>query len=404
MGLGNWGEELQNAAGSFFGSDYLRDYTHASKTFRSDSYANAPKLKFLFHTYFNINTEAYPNAGQQNLGILVQEIKLPSYRFATTVLNQYNRKRIIQSKVNYEPINITFFDDNKNSVNKMWYSYFTYYYKDATNPAVKTAGSRGSGRYIDPNSNTAKATDADYDVRNIYTDDITGKDSWGYIGETNVPYGTQSQKKPFFKDIRIFGFNQHDFMAYILVNPIITNFSHDTYNYAESSGIMKNTMTIDYETVVYNQGGLDGRSPGDIVTGFGDPANYDLTTSPINKPGANGKVLGKGGLIDAAGGFFQDLADGNPLRAIQTAGTAYNTIKNIDIKNTIKNEIKAGLQQSVQNALTSNRNLIFESPIKGATPSSADTAGSKTQNAKTGPTPLGDDNFAGGETNVGGGP
>ena len=53
MSLGNWAQNfLRDAAGAFFGSDYLRDYTHASKTFRTNSYQNAPKLKFLFHTYF----------------------------------------------------------------------------------------------------------------------------------------------------------------------------------------------------------------------------------------------------------------------------------------------------------------------------------------------------------------
>ena len=46
---------LQDAAGTFFGSDFLRDYTHASKTFRPDAYQNAPNFKFLFHVYFELN-------------------------------------------------------------------------------------------------------------------------------------------------------------------------------------------------------------------------------------------------------------------------------------------------------------------------------------------------------------
>ena len=60
MSLGNWGESLQNsAAGDFFGSQILRDYTHASKIFKPNSYANTPKFKFLFHTFFDINPQAY---------------------------------------------------------------------------------------------------------------------------------------------------------------------------------------------------------------------------------------------------------------------------------------------------------------------------------------------------------
>ena len=33
----------------FFGNDFLKDYTHASKTFRSNNGALSPRRKFLFH-------------------------------------------------------------------------------------------------------------------------------------------------------------------------------------------------------------------------------------------------------------------------------------------------------------------------------------------------------------------
>ena len=62
MSLGNFGQSfLRDVAAGFFGNDTLRDYTHASKTFRTNSYQNTPKLKFLFHTYFETNTQAFPN-------------------------------------------------------------------------------------------------------------------------------------------------------------------------------------------------------------------------------------------------------------------------------------------------------------------------------------------------------
>jgi len=40
---------LTDAVQGFFGSEYLRDYTHASKTFRTNAYGYAPKFKHLFH-------------------------------------------------------------------------------------------------------------------------------------------------------------------------------------------------------------------------------------------------------------------------------------------------------------------------------------------------------------------
>jgi hypothetical protein len=40
-------------------------------------------------------------------------------------------------------------------------------------------------------------------------------------------------KPPFFRDIRIYGMDQHKFAEYVLINPLITNWRHDQYNYSE---------------------------------------------------------------------------------------------------------------------------------------------------------------------------
>ena len=48
-----------DAAAGFFANDYLRDYTHAAKTFIPNAYQYSPKFKFLFHVYFEINPTVY---------------------------------------------------------------------------------------------------------------------------------------------------------------------------------------------------------------------------------------------------------------------------------------------------------------------------------------------------------
>ncbi len=361
---------LRDAAGAFFGSDYLRDYTHASKTFRTNNYQNAPKLKFLYHTYFEINPDAFvgfnsrgvgPVTSGTNFGLLVKEIKLPTYSFNTVQLNQYNRKRIIQTKIKYDPIDVTFHDDNGDQVNQLWEAYYTYYYNDGLKPNVQFGGSRGAAGQ-GPNY---------YNDRNIYNSSITGDDDWGY--NVQAP-GGGDVKIPFFKNITIFGFNQHNFTAYTLINPIITSFSHDTYNYSEGNGTMSNRMSFDYETVVYNYGAIDGRDPGNIVTGFGDQATYDRNESPISKPGANGTILGQGGLIDAAGGTINALQKGNLIEAIKIAGTAATALKGKDLKTTVATEV----QQMLRNAITNTpntRNTLFDFPSAGSTPGPLGTAG-----------------------------
>ena len=369
---------LQDAAGAFFGSEYLRDYTHASKTFRTNSYQNAPKLKFLFHTYFDINPAAVIDISTgANFGLAVKTVRLPSFTFDTHTMNQYNRKRIVQTKIKYDNAGITFHDDGGNMIRKLWKAYYNYYYKDGKKPQVIFGGARGgAGEDFDGGRLANAAAQAAYNTRTTYKDSITGDVDWGYIGESSATTGPGLGKVPFFKNITVFGLNQHNWVAYTLVNPIITKFGHDTYNYSEATGTMEMSMDIDYETVVYDEGGLDGRTPADIVTGFGDNATYDTRLSPIAKPGSNATILGQGGLVDAAGGFVDNLANGNVLGAVQKAGTAYNTFKNKNLVTIAKTEALTGLQNAVTNTPNTNRNTPFNIPGPfGASPGPAGTAG-----------------------------
>jgi hypothetical protein len=375
MATGNWGQQTQSAA-ELFGSTYLRDYAHASKIFRSDSYANAPKYKFLFHVYFNINPAAWTLAGQQNVGILVKDIKLPTYNFRIDTKNQYNRKRVIQTKITYEPIQATFHDDNNNSINKMWYAYYTYYYNDTNKVNVRTAGRRGSAPERNSVSNTTGSTMADYNVRNIYDDSLLGNDNWGYIGEAFQQNGN-GKKVPFFKNITVYGFNQRNFTAYTLINPIITNFVHDTYNYGEGAGIMQNTMTIDYETVTYDEGAIDGNNPSNFVPGFGNEATYDLTDSPINGINSRNTILGQGGLTNADGGYVRSFRSGNE-KQISESSVQNNTYKNTNQTNSQQLVLSQDLINVNRSATNSVRNITVDTPIKSATPSLTGIANSKT--------------------------
>ena len=386
-----------DAAGGFFGNDYLRDYTHAAKTFIPNAYQYAPKFKFLFHVYFDINQSAYSVGLPQdaNFGLAVKSVKLPTYTFDTHQLNQYNRKRIVQTKIKYDPIDINFHDDNGNLIRNMWYNYYTYYYKDASKPTVSLNGEQAQ------RTGSASSKQTNYNSRNIYAPDITYDTDWGYIGETGdtinptTAVSTGQTKIPFFKNITIFGFNQRNYVAYTLINPIISRFGHDTYNYTEGNGVMENSMSIDYETVKYFQGAIDGANPSNTVPGFGTNEHFDKTLSPIARPGSQSTILGQGGIIegifgttlkDADGkeilrdgkpiysstGFTQDLSNQDYLSAIQKAGATYNTLKNMNLKQTIKGEVTKGITNAIMNPLNNTgRNVLFNLPIFGSTPNQA---------------------------------
>lgn len=276
---------LKNSlVGAFLSDVYLRDYTHAAKTFIPNKFSNAPKVKFLFHTYFNINADAWTppqGIGSSNYGVLVKSVKLPSFKISTDTLNQYNRKRIVQSKIKYDPIEIVFHDDNASQITAMWNAYYRYYYADSWNPEL------------------TKDAEKRYNRRNIYDPSLSDDMQYGFRGDS---FAKQQERPNFFTDITVYGLWNNNYIAYTFINPIITNFSHDTYAYAEADGTMSNNMTIDYETVTYNTGQFDPKEDGDIginaIPGFGAEAHYDYTESPSEKLGVgSGSVEGVAALM-----------------------------------------------------------------------------------------------------------
>lgn len=126
---------------------------------------------------------------------------------------------------------------------------------------------------------------------------------------------------------------------------------------------------------------------------------YDRKKSPLDTPGASGKVLGPGGLIDAAGGTLEDLSNGNFLGALKKAGTAYNTFKNKDLKTAVKQELTSMAIDAIRNNPQDNRNATLTIPRAGASPGPAGTAGSPTINGTTGPDSVGKTPNAGKQIN-----
>jgi hypothetical protein len=296
---------LKGAVEGFFNDAYLRDFKHASKTFTTNGFENAPKFKWLFHVYFEFNPLFAGLYGQGNHGLLVKSISLPKFGVSVTEMNQYNRKRYIQTKHTYDPVSITFHDDNAGLIKKMWYDYYSYYYGDVT---------------------SAAANQDKRNTSNIYASDISGDQTWGYIAEpANTPACAREpqSKVPFFKSIKIFGFNQHNFSAYTLNSPTIERFDHDTYDYYQTTSTMENRMTIRYESVGYEEGALNGQRPGELVLGFGDEAVYDRMLSPISQPGGNKSILGQGGLLDGGIGILDSLSE-RPPNLLGAAAGALN--------------------------------------------------------------------------------
>lgn len=349
--MASWGQDFLKG---FFGSDGLRDYTHASKTFRSNGYGLSPRYKFLYHVAFTLNqaipklNASIPLDDQKAYSFLVKNVTMPSFDISVSEHNQYNRKRYTQNKINYGQVDINFHDDTNNIIRTLWYNYYTYYFKDPSQPYDNLSTSQGT-----LGTSSIISNGSTYNASDIYSPYRNGND-WGYVGESYTDGFSQinsSGKPRFIRDIRITTMSQHATATYVLINPIITKFSQSQHDYSQSSGTMDATMSIKYETVKFQQGAVGQiQSGGDNnIFGFADPARYDTRRSPLSA-GSTASVLGQGGLLDTGIGIMQDLESKNVVGAIQKAGAAFRTFNNQNLGQIARDEAIQNAKRSVTNA------------------------------------------------------
>ena len=297
------------------------------------------------------------------IGLMVKTAQLPSYQIDVDTMNQYNRKRLIQKKINYNPCQIVFNDDHSDLIRNMWYQYYQYYYSDPTYQYGNTPAQPGVlGQLATP----LLVIGGNYNVSDVYAPNRP-VEHWGLSGQgytnptlttlaSSLLTGPASGQQPFFNDITIYGMSQKTYAQYTMINPMITNWTHDTYDYSQGNQVITHSMTFRYETVKYYAGAIGQSRPDTNVVGFADPAYYDTVPSALARPGSTATVLGQGGLLDAAGGIVEDLSSGGPLGvigAVQKAGTAYNTFKGKDIKSMAINETVALGNQVIKGAVPS---------------------------------------------------
>lgn len=240
----------------------LRDYRHASRLYVDGNFSLAPKLGFLYYVVFNINENAILDKSYLSekfkVGLLVKRIDLPRFTVKNEKLNQYNRKTVVQTNISYNSINIEFHDDNSDIVNQLWINYFKNYYVDSNYGDVNVGSAAGEFR-------PAAYTDTKYSDKSH---------AYGlYNNGNNIP---------FFHNIEIYCLFRGDFTKFTIINPLISEWKHDSLDQSQGNKILTNSMTIDYENVLYKLGKISETEPG----GFGIDY-YDNIGSPYKFPDSN---------------------------------------------------------------------------------------------------------------------
>lgn len=265
----------------------MGDFTHASNLYRRNNFRLAPKVKFLYHVVIDVNPTALRQLGnsvssmlnKREFNILASSADLPTYTVNTETVNQYNRKKVIQTKINYDEVGIEFHDDAAGLTTLLWEAYYRYYYED--------------GNYADQGSRPRAYRTGLYDSEPLNT--------------YKHGFRSQGSNVPFFNSISIHQLHHNNadshHTSFTLVNPILTQWQHDRVDQSDNSGVMKNNMRVAYETVLYNRGYTENGNP----AGFGDTAHYDRSPSPYSSTSTSSVNKKTTGVNEGWSKIFADI-------------------------------------------------------------------------------------------------
>jgi len=296
----------------------LGDYAHASRLFVTENQKLAPHQKFLYHCFFQMDPSAasvlpeLKSKHELEIGMLVKSAELPKFSADIETKNKYNRKKNVQTAIKYNPVTITFHDDNYGVTTALLEAYYRYNFAD------------GNYKEIPGAYNKAGAGDSTYKG--------AGANKYSYGLDNN-------QTVPFFQNIQISQMARKAFTTYTLVNPIISDWQHDTVDSSDGTTTMINTITVMYESVFYSRGNVETGANGN-PKGFGNTAHYDITPSALNGGGL-GDILGTASQL--FGFITQGTGFNNPLQAGLAAAGLVSNLRNLSPE---------GLRQEGFNVLT----------------------------------------------------
>ena len=287
----------------------IKDAKHASKLFVDSNYRLSPKSGYMYHVAFDLNPmlNRLSNDSILESGMLVKAAQLPKFTVDNKTYNAYNRPNVVQTKLKYDPLTITFHDDSADIIRYFWWNYVSHYYRDSDHTQQV---------FSQPSKYTERQTQ-----------------NWGY---SPANYSSNGEVERMLTAIRIYSLHQRNFTEYTLINPTITSFKFGDHA-SSSTELMETSMTVAYESVLYSYGQV---VPGQTVNGFG-VLHYDKTPSPLTPQGGGTRsILGPGGLFSALDSVDHQLGQGNFFGAALTAFKSFNNFKGANFGQMAGTELK----------------------------------------------------------------
>ena len=304
----------------------VRDSRLASQTFGlgGSSFSAVPKSKFTYFVKFHRAVGNTTASWEQTLGLTVKNIDRPKINFDTEVLNQYNKKRIVQKRAEFQPVNIKLHDTIDNRALQMFNDYYAFYYGDRSN---------------------INDDEWFYDVT---LDEFINPGQWGF-----TPPGGEPNQSYFFSKVEIIQFYNGVYDQFDLIHPKITSFDPDDLDYSNSESPNEIQLVLEYEGII--QRALGTALTDDLIRTMGLDTSgfYEAGDTAIVAPGLlkhmSPDIQDKVG--DFIGGNSSRAGILNPLNRLIT--TVTNPLNILQSELPGRNEISFGnsLMNSVSGRL-----------------------------------------------------
>lgn len=269
---------------------FIRSPRHATYNYgqgNTSLFYNHPRFPFEYYVNINLNyadsntefiSKFLDGNEKDQISTLVKSIDMPAMKIDTAALNQYNRKRLSQTSVKFDPIRMVCHDVVDGKTLRFWDMYYRYYFMDGNEPGTNSPVMQE----VQPSTvRTESITSSD--IANMSVDELmatyqdvksgtissptntNGKKSYleNIISDTldNHNFGfnlsTVGNARNLIHSIEIFQVHGGKFNQVTLVNPRISAFTHDNLSYSNGDKTLEVTFTIEYEYAYYTLQNMD---------------------------------------------------------------------------------------------------------------------------------------------------
>lgn len=239
---------------------YIRTKPYASTFFKSNGGPSTmmsalPRNRYMFYVNFVASAAAnarYPEfkdlgSWERGISFKIHSVDKPKVEMNTTELNQYNRRRHVYTKVEYQPFTVKIYDTVDDKPLKLWQRYFTYYFADSRPKSTNTYKSYVVGSQLDTPESTGYGFNPEFEDYN------------------------------FFDRVELYAIFGKRYTQINYINPKIINVDWQNYD-SQSTDMSEATMTLKYESIEFPAFGQ--RIPRSLMSQLG----FDIT-NPLEVPG-----------------------------------------------------------------------------------------------------------------------